>query len=273
MFIDINQTELHPLLEFVFQKYTFDFRGYSLNTLKRRVERFVKLFGLRNIHELIQLLENNPAIFDTFRNELTVNTTEMFRDETFWRAIKQEIIPQLALKKEIRIWHNGCSTGEEVYSLAILLENAGILHKASITGTDINTEALKTATKGEYKKRYVDIYNENYKKINGATSSIYDYGTPTNGDQFQFNSTLRNKINFHYFDDIQGYSEEIYDLILSRNVLIYFTMGLQNQVMSKLFHNLNHNGFIAFGIKENLTWSSSFKYLKEFNSENKIYQK
>ena len=273
MFLELNQTELHPLLEFTYQRFGFDFRGYGLSSLKRRIERFLKLFGLRNIHELIHLLENNPTLFDNFRNELTVNTTEMFRDLSFWKVIQQQLIPSIQNKKSIRIWHNGCSTGEEVYSLAILLLEAGLLDKCSIIGTDINTDAIKTAKKGIYKSRYIDIYSNYYREITGSTDSLHKYGSSIDENQFQFNEELRNKIHFDYFDVIQHHKDEVFELILSRNVLIYFTMGLQNQVMNKLYHNLNREGHICFGYKENITWCSTYKYLTEFSSEEKIYER
>lgn len=273
MFLELNQTELHPLLEFTFQKFGFDFRGYGLNSLKRRIERFLKIFGLRNIHELIQLLENNPSLFENFRNELTVNTTEMFRDVSFWKVVNQQLIPTLKDKKHIRIWHNGCSTGEEVYSLAILLKEANLLDKCTITGTDINTDALKLGTKGIYKKRYIEIYDANYKSITNSSESLFQYGNLIDENHFQFDESLRNKIHFDYFDVIQNHKDEVYDLILTRNVLIYFTMGVQNQVMNKLYHNLNREGHICFGYKENITWCSTFKYLNEFSSEEKIYER
>ena len=147
---DIEIADLRRLTSFVKEKFNYDFRDYAMSSFKRRIKRIIELYKFKSINSLIEKLERSPGFFDEFVSEITVNVTEMFRDPTFWIALRDHILPNIMLNHDkINIWHAGCSSGEEVYSLAILLQEMGVLEKARITATDIDTAIIERAKKGE----------------------------------------------------------------------------------------------------------------------------
>lgn len=178
-----------------------------------------------------------------------------------WKSIQSELIPRLVSnEKPLRIWHNACSSGEEVYSFLILAIEAGIDTQLEIFATDINTNCLKIAASGIYALKQMEKYNESYLK-SGGKKSLFDYGQALGDHYFQFHDSLRSKIKFSYLDIIKDPGIPNCDLIFSRNVLIYFMMTLQECMVSKLFNCMNTKAYLCLGNNENLSWTSDFKHM------------
>ena len=164
---EITINEIKRLISFIKNTYRFDFSSYALSSFKRRLERILALYTLPSIDSLTIKLQQNPEFFEEFLREITVNTTEMFRAPGFWRKLRDDILPVLAGYPSIRIWSSACSSGEEVYSLAIVLKEAGLLHKAKILATDINEKVLRKGMNGIYWNKNVESNENNYLRFEG----------------------------------------------------------------------------------------------------------
>jgi chemotaxis protein methyltransferase CheR len=270
MFID-NQTIVnHSVLNFIRDTFNFDFSNYRNESIDKRFHHVLRLFSLRNLDELVILLDNQPEIFPIIRNELTISTTEMFRDVAFWKDIKNLVVPTLLQKKSISIWHGACSSGEEVYSMLILLLDAGYTGKIRLLGTDINTERLEIARKGIFKRGTFIENEEKYKNI-GGKGDLSQYGEYIFPSSFKFNEVLRANVSFEFMDLLQDFPEEKFDAVFARNVLSYFELATQNNVVRKLVSSLLPNGFLCFGLRENLSWSDSFTTMSNRFSETNIF--
>jgi chemotaxis protein methyltransferase CheR len=271
LFNELSNTEIRSLFELINSKFKVDFTEYSLPTMQRRVDRVMKLFSLRNMQELHDLVLSDGDIFPIIRNELTVTTTEMFRDIPFWKSIINNVLPEIKAKSHFDIWSNGCSSGEELYSLAIILLENNLLDKVTLIGSDINSEKLDIARKGVFDRKLVDLYAKYYKEL-GGKKSLFDYIQLINSNEYQFIDKLRNAVSFEYIDTVKELPNRTFDLILTRNVLIYFRMELQELVVSNLVNQLNPSGFFALGLQENISWCNSYhQFTKLFDSN--LYQK
>lgn len=269
--IQIELEEITKLTDAIFTKYGYDFGNYAISSFKRRILMVLKKYGLKNVDKLIQKILFDPAFFEQFVLDITVNTTEMFRDPTFYKALKQQVIPILATKPEFNVWHAACSTGEEVISLAILLDQEGILNKAKIYATDINHVVLQKAASASFPVRNLDFYHENYAKTE-FPGQLSDYYTIENG-MMQFDKRLIQNVKFKHHDlarDVHFYK---FDLILCRNVMIYFNQELQNRVFELLHNSLFMNGILCLGAKESLIWCKIADKFETVNSHEKIFRK
>ncbi len=269
--IHIELEEITKLTDAIFTKYGYDFGNYAVSSFKRRILMVLKKYGLKSIDKLIQKILFEPSFFEQFVLDITVNTTEMFRDPTFYKALKQQVIPILATKPEFNVWHAACSTGEEVISLAILLDQEGILNKAKIYATDINHVVLQKAASAAFPVRNLDFYHENYAKTE-FPGQLSDYYTIENG-MMQFDKRLIQNVKFKHHDlarDVHFYK---FDLILCRNVMIYFNQELQNRVFELLHNSLFMNGFLCLGAKESLIWCKIADKFETVNSHEKIFRK
>ncbi|GIV43732.1 MAG: chemotaxis protein R [Bacteroidia bacterium] len=269
--IQIEPEEITKLTDAIFTKYGYDFSNYAISSFKRRILMVLKKYGLKSVDKLIQKILFEPAFFEQFVLDITVNTTEMFRDPTFYKALKQQVVPLLATKPEFNVWHAACSTGEEVISLAILLDQEGILHKAKIYATDINHVVLQKAASAAFPVRNLDFYHENYAKTE-FPGQLSDYYTIENG-MMQFDKRLIQNVKFKHHDlarDVHFYK---FDLILCRNVMIYFNQTLQNRVFELLHNSLFMNGFLCLGAKESLIWCKIADKFETVNSHEKIFRK
>lgn len=248
-----------------------DFSNYAPSSLKRRFIRFMELKKVTDTRELLSLTKTNQQFAQEFLNEVTVNVTEMFRDPDFWKGIKQLVLPALAEKETIRIWHAACSSGEEVFSMAILLKEYGILDKAEILGTDINMQALDHANLGIQSKKKFHLSNQNYKDLK-TQNLLSDYF-----DIEKNHNTLKKDIMKHiYFkrnDLVSGGSASKFDLILCRNVFIYFNRNLQEKVLHMFSGCLNKDGFLGIGSKESIAWCRSERFFEILSAEEKIFRK
>ena len=249
----IEDREIEILINDVFEYHGLDFSGYSQASFKRRVVRLMQLDGYKSFNEFLFNIKFEPEYFKRFVEEITVNVTEMFRDPLFYKVLREEILPQLGTKPFIRFWHAGCSTGEEVFSMAILLKEANLLHKSLIYATDINGAVLETAKKGIFPLQMMKQYSENY-MASGGKKDFSHYYTANYG-LAKFGEDLLEKMVFSQHNLISDTSFNEFDLILCRNVLIYFDKDLQERALGLFNDSLANLGFLALGTKETIKFS------------------
>ncbi len=266
----IDDRELEVLINEIYDYYGYDFSGYSMASFKRRVERLLQLEGFTNFSQLLSVIRSDASYVDKLLQEITVNVTEMFRDPQFYKTLRTEIIPAIATKPFIRIWMAGCSTGEEVYSVAILLREANLLHKSLLYATDINTEVLAKAKEGTFPLRMMRQYSENY-IASGGKSDFSDYYVANYGVA-KFNSSFSEKMVFSQHNLVSDRSFNAFDLILCRNVLIYFDKDLQERVFKLFDESLETLGYLALGTKETIKFSDMKQNFEQLRKE-KIWKK
>lgn len=268
MFIDDQQLEV--LINEVHEYYGYDFSSYSRASFKRRVDRLLQMDGITNFSDFLSNLRLDPQYFKRMVEEITVNVTEMFRDPLFYKFLRTEILPVLATKPFIRIWHAGCSTGEEVFSIAILLQEAGLLHKSLLYATDISPAVLDIARKGLFPLRMIKLYSENY-MASGGKEDFSKYYTANYGSA-KFEETLLQKMVFSQHNLVSDRSFNEFDLVLCRNVMIYFDKDLQEHALELFDESLSKLGYLALGTKETIKFSSIQKKYKQLEKE-KIWKK
>lgn len=269
---DIDIADLKRISELIFQKYNYDFRNYAMSSFKRRVLRIMELKKF-TVESLIKKLNESPLFINEFLDELTVNVTEMFRDPSFWRIMREEIIPAILLNhKQFKIWHAGCSSGEEVITMAIMLKEMGILHDVTLIATDLDTNILERAKSGVYPVKNMELNEKNYIRFQGTQTALKDYYREENGMAI-FNKDLLANVSFRKHDLVLGDVFNKFDLILCRNVMIYFNQALQNEVLKKFHESLFKYGYLAIGSKESLIWCDYANRFIVVNNEEKIYKK
>ena len=263
--------ELRLLLEAIYLKYGYDFRDYSKASIKRRIEQRRLRSDLPNYSSMLHLVLNDKSFFETLFLDLSINVTEMFRDPQFYRAIRETVVPILKTYPHIKIWHAGCSTGEEVYSMAILLKEEGLLDRALIYATDVNEVVLEKAKEGIYPLERMKEYTLNYQKA-GGKESFADYYT-AKYDAAIMDSQLKKNFVFSQHnlatDNVFG---EMH-LIMCRNVLIYFNKGLQSRVIGLFNNSLIRKGVLCLGTKESTRFSEQANNFSDLVPKQKIYQK
>ncbi|WP_432221587.1 CheR family methyltransferase [Flavobacterium sp. TMP13] len=266
----IEDIELEALINDVYEHYGFDFGSYSKASLKRRVDRLYQMDGFSHFHEFLYRIRSDENYYKRMVEEITVNVTEMFRDPSFFSVLRKEVIPLLATKPFIRVWHAGCSTGEEVFSMAILLKEAGLLHKSLLYATDINASVLETAKKGVFPLRMMKQYSENYLASGGQEdfSSYYS----ANFNIAKFDSDLSEKMVFSQHSLVSDNSFNEFDLILCRNVLIYFDNNLQSRAIKLFDDSLAVLGYLALGSKETIKYTLGDSKFQQLRKE-KIWKK
>jgi len=268
---DIDIVDLKRISELIYQKYNYDFRNYAMSSFKRRVQRIIELKKL-TVDTLIKRLNDTPSFINEFLDELTVNVTEMFRDPSFWRIMREEIIPAILLNhKQFKIWHAGCSSGEEVLSMAILLKEMGIHNNVQLYATDLDVNIMERAKMATYPIKNMELNEKNYIRFQGA-GALSDYFKEENG-MAVFNKDLLANVNFRKQDLVLGEPFNKFDLILCRNVMIYFNQTLQNEVLKKFHESLFKYGYLAIGSKESLIWCDYANRFIVVNNEEKIYKK
>jgi chemotaxis protein methyltransferase CheR len=264
-------TELDEILFLIQKQYGYDFSEYSRASMLRRMNRFMEISNMESVVDLKFELINNPGIFTKFINEIVVNVSDFFRDPSFYRSLTTNVFPYLESYPKINIWSAGCSFGEETYSLAILLKELELLHKSRLYATDISSNAIEKSKKGIYSNKSFKEYTNNYFSC-GGKESLNEYFI-SDGKKSIINSDLKQNILFTRHNlTIDGVFKEC-QLILCRNVLIYFNEDLQNKVLNLFYESLPIYGFLALGKKESLRFSSVFNKFKEIDQVEKIYQK
>ncbi len=266
-----QQIEIQLLLEAMHLRYGFNFSGYSKDMLTRRIENKLSGSKLKSISEMIPKVLYEPDYFSSLIYDISITVTEMFRDPSVYLNLRQKVLPVLKTYPYINIWHAGCATGEEVYSMAIILKEEGLYDKAQIYATDINDVALKKAKEGIYPVSEISKYTRNYQKA-GGTRSFADY-YHAKYDCAKIDKSLKKNITFANHNLVtDGVFAETH-LILCRNVFIYFDKTLQEQVLRLFNNSLCRGGFLCLGNSESISFSEAEKDFVKFIKKEKIYQK
>jgi chemotaxis protein methyltransferase CheR len=268
---DLERLEIELLLEGVYRHYGFDFRSYAYASIRRRLWRRIEAEGLKTISALQDRLLHEPAMMEQVLLDLSINVTAMFRDPTFYLAFRQKVVPLLRTYPFIRTWHAGCSTGEEVYSMAILLEEEGLYERARIYATDINEVVVHRARAGIFPLERMQEYTENYIRAGGARSFSEYYVAKYDGALFS--PALQRNVVFSQHNLVTDRSFAEFNVILCRNVLIYFDRDLQTRVHGLFHESLVHLGILCLGSKETLRLSEYEDSYEELSGPERIYRK
>src|ERR671936_2449941 len=267
----VEQIELQLLLEGVYRRYGFDFREYAPASLRRRVQRRMRLEGLTTIAGLTERLLHDPATMELLLLDLSINVTSMFRDPSFYVAFRSKVVPLLRTYPFTRIWVAGCSTGEEVYSLAILLQEEDVYERARIYATDINESVLERATAGVFPLEKMKEYTQNYLKAGGKRAFSEYYVAAYDGAQFQ--RSLVENVVFAQHNLVSDRSFNEFNVIICRNVMIYFDRTLQNRVHGLFYESLVRLGVLGLGHKEAIRFSPYEDRYEELDPVEKLYRK
>lgn len=267
----ITSPQIDDLLGAVAQRYGYDFTEYSRASMQRRIDSFYIKGRHTSFADMKNRILKEAAWFMYFVEEITVNVTEMFRDGGFYKTVREQLLPVLATYPFIRIWHAGCSTGEEVYSMAVLLKEAGLLHKSILYGTDINQAVLEKAKTGIFPASQMQQYSENYIR-SGGQEDFSSYYT-ANYSSARFDPSLAERMIFSTHNLVADASFNEFQLIVCRNTLIYFDRELQERVMQLFDKSLDSLGFLALGSKESLRFSTIAPHYKQLENREKIWRK
>jgi chemotaxis protein methyltransferase CheR len=266
-----SEIELKMLMEAIYLKYSYDFRDYTQASQKRRVLHAMREMGCTTISGLQSRVIHEPQAFGALLQYLTIPVSEMFRDPTYYAALREHVVPVLRTYPSLKIWVAGCSTGEEVFSLAILLKEEGLLERSIIYATDINPQSLEKAKKGLFPLENVRAYTSNY-QLAGGRSAFSDYYTAAYNAAL-FDRTLCENVTFadHSLATDAVFAET--QFISCRNVMIYFKKKLQERALG-LFHNsLCHRGFLGLGSKESIDFSSYVRHFEPIVKRERIFRK
>ncbi|MEP6589264.1 MAG: CheR family methyltransferase, partial [Polaromonas sp.] len=266
-----TEMELRLLMEAIYRQYSYDFRDYAGASQKRRVLQALTQFECPGIPALQAAILQDPGLFMRLLQYLTIAVSEMFRDPTFFLALRQQVIPLLQTYPSLKIWIAGCSTGEEAYSLAILLKEEGLLERSLIYATDINAKSLDKARQGIFSLASIRDHTVNYQKA-GGQRAFSDYYTAAY-DAAIFDKSLRENIIFadHSLATDSVFSET--QLVLCRNVLIYFNKKLQDRALGLFHESLSHRGFLGLGSKESIDFSSYATRFEPLLKPERIFRK
>ena len=259
------------LLEAIYRRYGHDFRNYSRSSLERRLAQFQVDSPYKTYSELTGRLLRDSLFFHKLAAYFSVSVTALFRDPFFYAALQEKVLPLLRTWPHFKIWHAGCATGEEPYSMAILLNDAKLLNKALIYATDISLPALETAKTGVYPLDTIKQGSINYLKAGGVVSLSNYYHALY--DAAQLDTSLKKRITFSQHNLVLDKSFGEMQLIICRNVLIYFNQSLQNQVLELFWESLEYGGFLCLGDKESLMFSSVADRFTTVDEQAKIYKK
>jgi chemotaxis protein methyltransferase CheR len=267
----IEKIEIELLIEAVSRYYGYDFSNYSKAHIKRRLKVFQNKHHFESISQMQHHVLHNHVFFEDFLNNFSINVTEMFRDPSFYKDFRENVIPVLKTYPYLKIWIAGCATGEEVYSFAIMLKEEGLLKRTTIYATDFNKEAIKKANKGIYEIDTIKGYTSNYQK-SGGKRSFSDYYMANYNSVIIDKSLKENVVYAEHNLVTDGVFTEA-NLIICRNVLIYFNRELQDKVFKLFNDSLITGGFLALGTKETIQFSSINNKFSTISSGNKIYKK
>lgn len=268
---DITTTGLDELVAIVHERTGYDFSRYSKSSLKRRILGALDNFDLAGLGDLLKRFESDGEFRRALVEEITVNVTEMFRDGHFYRSMREKVIPVLATYPYLKIWNAGCSSGEEMFSFAILCDEAGILERCTFYGTDINQEMLRQAREGIYKESEMEEHARNYER-SGGTGRLADYCTVKSG-RAKMAERLGERMVFGLHNLVTDGSFNEFHLIVCRNVLIYFEKELQDRAVNLFHESLPALGFLALGHKESLRFSAKERCFEGVDTNERIYRK
>jgi chemotaxis protein methyltransferase CheR len=263
--------EVRLLLEAIYSRYHYDFRSYAMASLKRRLSQACDSLGVATVSGLQERVLHEPESFSMLLQYLTVQVSDMFRDPDFFLALRKKVLPLLATWPSIKIWCAGCSTGEEAYSLAILLQEEGLLDRTIVYATDINAQSLRSAATGVYALDRLREFTENHRR-SGGINSLSDY-YHASGDAAIMDPALRRKITFsdHSLATDNVFSEM--HLVTCRNVLIYFDHTLRERALKLFADSLVHGGFLGLGSKESLRFTQAAQWFTDFGVAERLYRR
>ena len=268
---DDEDMEILLLLEAIYSRYGYDFRDYSRAHMKRRILRRISISGLHSILQMQHKVLSDSGFFKTVLSDFSINVTEMFRDPSFYKAFRKEVIPMLKAYPSINVWHAGCSTGEEVYSMAIVLKEEGLYDRSQIYATDFNEIVLQKAKEGIYPMSIMKEYACKYQQA-GGKASFADYYVNRH-DSAILDQSLKTKIVFASHNLVtDGVFDEMH-VIFCRNVLIYFNRELQGRVLKLFCDSLGRECFLCLGAKESIKFSNCADYFEPFVESEKIFRK
>ena len=266
-----DDIELRLLLEAIFHRYHYDFRGYALASLRRRLHQARIHFGCRSYSALQEYVLHDATVLPKLLNFMTVQVSELFRDPLYFRTLREQVVPYLKTYPSLKVWVAGCSGGEELYSLAILFREEGLEERTMFYATDISPVALQRAESGVYELQQFSHYTQNYQK-SGGKKSLADYFTTAYGAA-AMDRSLRSRA---VFSDHSLVTDAVFaevHLISCRNVLIYFDRPLQDRVVGLFRDSLAWHGFLGLGAKETLRFNAHAEAFAELSREARIYQK
>jgi chemotaxis protein methyltransferase CheR len=268
---DLERIEIQLLLEAIYQHYGFDFRGYALGSLKRRLWRRAYGEKLETLSALQDRVLHDPAVMERLLLDLSINVTAMFRDPTFFRAFREKVVPTLRTYPFLRIWNAGCSTGEETYSLAIMLKEEGLYDRTRIYATDINDRVLDQARAGAFPLEKMREYTENYLRAGGTEefSSYYSVA----GETATFTDELCEQVVFAQHNLVSDAPFNEFNVIVCRNVMIYFGKTLQDRVHELFYESLETLGILAMGHKESIRFTRYEERYEALDAQQKLYRK
>ena len=267
---DIERIEISLLLEGIYQRYGHDFRSYAYSSIQRRIKHRLGIEKMESVSQLQQKVLYEPLYMQKLLRDFSINVTEMFRDPEFYLSFRKHVIPLLHSYPFIRIWHAGCSTGEEAYSMAILLHEEGLYRKSKIYATDMNVDVIEKAKKGVFSFDKMQLYTSNYQKA-GGPHAFSEYYT---ADQYgvKFKPFLSENIVFAQHNLVTDGSFNEFNVILCRNVMIYFDKQLQNHVHGLFQESLSRFGILGLGSKESIRFTPYMDFYEGIDGKNKLYK-
>jgi chemotaxis protein methyltransferase CheR len=269
--MELERLEVELLLEAIERRYGFDFRGYASASLKRRLWRRIRAEGLQTVSGLMERVLHDPPTMERLLLDLSINVTAMFRDPSFYLAFRDRAVPLLRTYPFVRIWNAGCSTGEETYSLSMVLEEEGLYDRSRIYATDINEAVLAQARAGVFPLEKMKEYTQNYIRAGGRRAFSEYYVAAYQGAQFQ-RSLVRNVV-FAQHNLVSDRSFNEFNAIVCRNVMIYFDRELQERVHRLFYESLAMFGLLALGHKESIRFSSLADRYEELDPAERLYRK
>jgi chemotaxis protein methyltransferase CheR len=268
---DVEALEIDLLVQAVYEAYGYDFRQYSRPSLRRRIWRRVEAEGVVTVSALLDRVLHDPAAVQRLISDLSVSVSAMFRDPTFFRVFREKVVPVLRTYPFIRIWNAGCSTGEETYSIAILLRECGLYDRSRIYATDMNDAALDHARAGAFPIVKMREYTANYIAA-GGTRPFSEYYV-ADGDRVVFSRSLIGNVVFAQHNLVTDRSFNEFHVILCRNVMIYFDRDLQGSVHDLLHESLVYFGVLGLGNRESLTFTSHASDYERLDDEHQLWRK
>ena len=268
---DTSDLEISLLLEAIYRKHGYDFRQYSQAHIRRRIMNRMAISGFADVSQMQSKVLNDEEFASELLQDLSITVTEMFRDPTFYRSLREKVIPILKTYPFIKIWHAGCATGEEAYSMAILLQEEGLYDRTTIYATDFNQLALNRAKEGIFSNKMIKEYTVNY-QLSGGKESFSSYYT-SSYDNVIMNQSLKKNIVWANHNLVTDSVFAEVNLILCRNVLIYFDKNLQNSVQTLFYNSLINGGVLCLGSKESLRYSDLYSEYQEMDTKQRIFKK
>ena len=270
-FNDISDFEITLLFEAVYQKYGYDFRQYSKAHVRRRIMNRLAMSGLEDVSQMQSKVLNDETFASKLLQDLSITVTEMFRDSGFYKSLRENVIPILKTYPFIKIWHAGCATGEEAYSMSIIMQEEGLYDRTTIYATDFNQQALNCAKEGIFSNKIIKEYTANY-QLSGGKNSFSSYYT-SNHDNVIMNQSLKKNIVWANHNLVSDSVFAEAHLILCRNVLIYFDHNLQNKVQNLFYNSLINGGILCLGSKESLRFTDLHDEYTELDKKHRIFKK